>query len=363
MRVKFVAALTAISFLLSGETASAASRSEVVFKGFQTYVNNAKSNLITSKSNYDKEVAKINSTYATSISIAKATYDNEILQSKNLYEPQINSATAAIKDAKAKLLTVNQVKVLKQGSDRNKWGYLNCPLTRKECIYVDKGELFIIGEVTTLKSIVGENVDYLTGVQTMVDEGLIELLSPVEYQKAASVIRAEPLRIKALSSQWDAMDTSARNKLKGAEDSARLIAGGPLLALMERYEIDKAKYQEQITAGNLALRAAKRASKNKSFFDKAFITAFKFDYNAKGLDDVANLSFESLNTLRSFLSQFAIIELADKAAGVDGAYSYLAADRINKSVGNVFTVDIEFQAPAKIVALEYKRLTRVSLKF
>jgi hypothetical protein len=36
---------------------------------------------------------------------------------------------------------------------------------------------------------------------------------------------------------------------------------------------------------------------------------------------------------------------------------------INKSVGNVFTVDVEFQAPAKIVALEYKRLTRISLKF
>lgn len=116
-------------------------------------------------------------------------------------------------------------------------------------------------------------------------------------------------------------------------------------------------------AGNLAIRAAKRAAKNPSVFDKAFVTAYKFDYNVKGLDDIANLSFSSLNTLRSYLSQFSIIELADKAAGVDASYNYLAAEKINKSVGNVFTKDEEFQSPAKLVAALYKKLTKVSLKF
>ena len=132
---------------------------------------------------------------------------------------------------------------------------------------------------------------------------------------------------------------------------------------MDTFESDKTLYENQISAGNLAIRAAKRASKNPSVFDKAFVTAYKFDYNVKGLDDIANLSFSSLNTLRSFLSQFAIIELADKAASVDASYNYFSAEKINKSVGNVFTSDEEFQVPAKLVASQYKKLTKVSLKF
>ena len=113
----------------------------------------------------------------------------------------------------------------------------------------------------------------------------------------------------------------------------------------------------------MAIRASKRASKSPTVFDKAFVTAYKFEYNVRGLDDIANLSFSSLNTLRSYLSQFAIIELADKALGVEASYNYLAAERINKTVGNVFTSDEEFQVPAKIVAAQYKKITKVSLRF
>jgi hypothetical protein len=135
------------------------------------------------------------------------------------------------------------------------------------------------------------------------------------------------------------------------------------MVLRDTYETNRTLLENQIVAGNSAIRAAKRASKNPTTFDKAFVTAYKFEYNLKGLDDVANLSFASLNTLRSFLSQYAIIELADKAAGVDASYSYLSAEKINKSVGNVFTSDEEFQTPAKLVAAEYRKLTKVNLKF
>jgi hypothetical protein len=133
--------------------------------------------------------------------------------------------------------------------------------------------------------------------------------------------------------------------------------------LDEAFETAKESLQAQETAASLALLAAKRASKDPANFDAAFAVAYKFEYNVKGLDDIANLSFSSLNTLRSLLSQYAIIELADKAAGVDGAYSFAAAEKINKSVGNVFTSDEEFQEPAKLVAAQYKKMTKVSLKF
>ena len=362
-RISLVAILIT-SLIFSGTSASAATKPALVLKGFQMYVANAKSALAMSKTNYDASVAAINVAYANSLATSKATFEKEISTAKNLYEPQINSAKQNIKDAQSKLLTVNQVKVLKLGTFRGYWGNLDCPVTRPQCISLDdKGNLFQIGETTKLKAIMGERADYLYEIQLMIDLGLIEMLNSVEYQKAASTIRFEPDKIKSFTTQWDLANAAATTKQNTALEVARLTASGPLSNLMDKYESDKVLYENQISAGNLAIRAAKRASKNPATFDKAFVTAYKFDYNAKGLDDIANLSFSSLNTLRSFLSQFAIIELADKAAAVDSSYSFASAERINKSVGNVFTVDDEFQGPAKLVALQYKKLTKVTLRF
>jgi hypothetical protein len=361
-RMAFVG-LIVTSLILSSTGASAATKPELVLKGFQSYVANAKSSLSSNKAKYDGNVSAISATYANSVSAAKSTFDKEMLAAKSLYEPQINASNQIIKDAKAKLLTVNQVRVLKQGTERGKWGYLNCPTTRLDCKYVDKGELFVIGEVTTLKSFAGDNVDYLAEIKTMVDQGLIELLNSVEYLKASNLILLEPTKIKSLTAQWDSANTLATIKQTKALDEARSTASIPLSELMQKYELDKLVLENQITAGNIAIRAAKRASKNPSVFDKAFVAAYKFEYNVKGLDDIANLSFSSLNTLRSLLSQYAIIELADKAAGIDSAYNFAAAEKINKSVGNVFTSDEEFQEPAKLVAAQYKKMTKVTLKF
>ena len=345
--------------------ANAATKPDLVLKGFQSYVSIAKSALVNTKLKYDSAEAAINMIYSNSLQIAKSTYDKEILAAKNLYDPQINNSTQAIKDAQAKLLTVTQVKVLKQGSDRNSWGYLNCSTTRPECIYVDKGPLFLIGELTTLKTFAGDPLefDYLRGIQKMIDDGLIELLNAVEYQKAVNTIRTDTEKRKALTAQWNSANLIATNKQTSALDSARVIAGTPLVVLMQNYELDKLSFANQIDAGNSAIRAAKRASKSPSVFDKAFVTAYKFEYNVKGLDDIANLPFTSMNTLRSVLSQYAIIELADEAIGVNAVYSYSAAEKINKSVGNVFTSDEEFQSRAKLVAAQYKKLTKVNLKF
>jgi hypothetical protein len=359
-----IVGLIATSLILSGTSASAATKPDLVLKGFQSYVANAKSALSSSKVKYEAGVAAINAIYSNSVTIVKSTFDKEILAAKNLYEPQIEASKQIIKEAQAKLLTVNQVRVLKLGTFRGYWGNLDCPTSRPQCVSLDdKGNLFQVGEVTKLKAIMGERTDYLYEIQLMIDLGLIEMLNSVEYQKAALLIRFEPDKIKTLTAQWDAASKAASTKQSAALEVARVTASEPLMSLMESYESNKESLEKQIVAGNLAIRAAKRASKNPSIFDKAFVAAYRFDYNAKGLDDVANLSFSSLNSLRSFLSQFAIIELADKAAGVDASYTYLAAEKINKSVGNVFTSDEEFQIPAKLVAAQYRKLTKVSLRF
>lgn len=363
MKRMSIVGLIVTSLIFTGTSASAATKPDLVLKGFQSYVANAKSTLASNKIKYDTNVSAINSAYSNSVTSAKLNYDKEILEAKNLYEPQIESSKRTIKDAQEKLLNVNQVRVLKLGTNRNYWGNLDCPTIRPQCVSLDdKGNLFQVGEVTKLKSIMGERADYLYEIQLMIDLGLIEMLNSAEYQKAAVLIRFEPDKIKTLTSQWDTANAAASIKQTAALDLARVTASGPLMSLMEIYESNKEFLENQIAAGNLAIRAAKRASKNPSIFDKAFVAAYRFDYNAKGLDDVANLSFSSLTSLRSFLSQFAIIELADKAAGVEASYSYLAAEKINKTVGNVFTSDEEYQIPAKLVAAQYRKLTKVSLK-
>jgi len=172
--------LIVTSLIFSGTSASAATKPDLVLKGFQSFVANAKSALVSNKVKYDGDVAAITAIYTNSVSAAKSTYDKEILAAKNLYEPQINNLTQAIKDAQAKLLTVNQVRVLKLGTFRGYWGDLDCPTARPQCASLDdKGNLFQVGEVTKLKAIMGERADYLYEIQLMIDLGLIEMLNPV----------------------------------------------------------------------------------------------------------------------------------------------------------------------------------------
>jgi hypothetical protein len=80
--------LIVTSLILSGTSASAATKPELVLKGFQSYVSIAKSTLSTNKTIFDASVAAINSTYSNSVTSAKSTFDKEILAAKNLYEPQ-----------------------------------------------------------------------------------------------------------------------------------------------------------------------------------------------------------------------------------------------------------------------------------
>ena len=357
--------LIACSLLLGvfPNAAQGATKPDLVIKGFQSFVSAAKSSMAKAKAEYDSKVFAINSVYSSTNSNINATFDSEILNSMNLYGPQVLASKQAIKDAQAKLLTVNAVRVLKLGTFRNYWGNLDCPQERPACLSLDdKGELFKVGEVTRLKAIMGERPDYLYEIQLMIDAGLIEILNSSEYQVAAQTIRFEPDKIKTLTEKWELADAEASDKKKKASDAANLTSYIQISPLDKKLESDRVLFESQITAGNLAIKAAKRAAKNPTVFDKAFVTAYKFAYNVRWLEDLANLPISSLTSLRSILSQFEMIKLADQAAVVDSKYSYSAADKINKSVGNVFTIEEDYKASAKLVAAQYKKMTKLSLK-
>ena len=343
--------------------AQGATKSDLVINGFQKYVSAAKSSLVSSKTEYDAKVFAINTVYSANISSINKTFDSEILSSMALYGPQISASKKAISEAQEKLLTVNGVRVLNLGTFRDYWGNLDCPQERPNCKSLDdKGELFKVGEVTRLKTFMGTRADYLYEIQLMIDLGLIEMLFPNEYQVAAKTIRFEPDKIKTLTAKWELADAEASDKKKKALDAANLAKYIQISPLDKKLEIERIQYESQITAGNLAIKAVKRAAKSATIFDKAFVTAYKFAYNVRWLDDLANLPISSLTSLRSILSQFEMIKLADQAAVVDSKYSYSAADKINKSVGNVFTIEEEYKVSAKLVAAQYKKMTKLTLK-
>jgi len=364
MRRIYVSVVCAILLSTVSYPVQAATKSDLLLKGFQSYVSIAKSALVIAKVKYDSEVAAINTIYANSAQIAKSSYEKEILAAKNLYEPQINNSNQAIKDAQARLLTVTQVKVLKQGTDRNSWGFLNCSTTRPNCIYVDKGALFLIGEITTLKTFAGEPLEfeYLRDIQTMIDDGLIELLNAVEYQKAVNTIKTDTEKKKNVTAQWNSANLIATNKQTSAVDSARITAGTPLVTLMQNYESDKLVIGNQITAGNTAITAVKRASKNPSVFDKAFLTALKFEHNRVRLDDLASQPWTNITNLKSLNSAVAVTKMSEEADLVGDKYSYNAASRINSGCGNVFISEQEFTQQFSLIASFYKKVTKIMLK-
>ena len=344
--------------------AQATTKSELVVRGFQNYVTNAKASLKNTLKDYENDLAVLNSVYSKAKDLAQNVHEQELLSAAKKYEPQVTSSKELIKEAQVNLLKVNQVQILNLGSFRSYWGNLDCPTSRPQCVSLDdKGNLFRVGEVATLKATMGERVDYLNEIQIMLDLGLIQMLNPLEYQKFSSVIRFEPAKILLLNTSWEEDKARSVAKLNQALEVARKEASGPMLALMEKRDSNVNILETRISAGVSALKAAKRASKNSSFFDRAFVTAFRFDYNAKWLEDVSNLSFSSLDTLRSILSQITVIELADQAALVNASYRYSSAEMINKSVGTAFTSEPEYKMMTRMIILEYKRITKVNLKF
>jgi len=344
---------------------NAASVSDIVLRGFQSYVLNSKLELTSATEKFNKDKEELNAIFSDAIQNANITYDSEISIAKKRLDPQIENSIQILKYAEEKFLTVNQVKVLMQGNDRNKWGYLNCSVARPDCKADDKGELFQIGEVTTLKTYPGDPLVfyYFRDIQKMVDDGLIELVNPVDYLKLTKVIQSEPDNIKYLNEQLQSAILISTKMRDNALNSAKLISDAKLFQLTQSYESKRQGYKNQIDAGNAAIRATKRAKKNPAYFAKAFVTAFKFEYNANGLDDIANLPLSSLNSLRSILSQYTVIDLANEATAVNAYYTYSDADKINKSVGNIFTADEDFQISAKLVTAQFRKFTKITLKF
>lgn len=360
--------------------AQAAVNAKTVTTAFTNVLSVTKNSLKTLEQKYGYDLDQLNATFVAATKSADSILEKDLLAATNLYAPQIAAANKRAENAKATYEANNKVLLTTGFFAENERlnGVLDClppkdyfagKLLKRYCAAVDGvptfgttgygGEDWQKGDITTIALRNAEDKYVTIGIE----KGYIIPVNLLAFDSSRSAFK----QALADSANLTALDGKARESAKDKRDNAVGYAAelnqSARTNIEPAYRIAKQKLEVQISATNSAIRAAKRASKNSSVFDKAFVTAYKFEYNAKWLDDAANLPFSSLNTLRSVLSQFALIELADKAAGVDSAYSYPAAEKINKSLGNVFTDEEEFQTGARFVAAQYKRLFKVSLKF
>ena len=262
-----------------------------------------------------------------------STYYAELLSASNVYQPQIDLVNKKIKDAKLRFLASNQVKVLKLGDNRNYWGNFDCPTTRPSCIYVDKGPLFQVGEVTNIKSLIADKNEYLDEIDIILGLGLIEIINLPIYQEASKTIRSETINLNTITQQY-----------KGVQNTISLK-----------------KYTTEIAA-EMGLLAAQRAAKSPSNYDKAFVVALKFEQNRLKLNELASTNWKYINNYKALSSAISVTRISNQADSVSENYSYSRAVSINSSCGSAFTGESGFKSSFNLVASVYKMATKVSIK-
>jgi hypothetical protein len=271
------------------------------------------------------------------ISEGESQYQNLVTGNDTLYKPKIGLAEDKLREAQLQIAKVAQVKVLKLGTNRNYWGNFNCSDLRPDCKSIDdKGEKFFVGELIYPKDIIFSELQYLAEIEIMRNLGLIELQKVNDFDKYQSVLKSETNNLLSL---WSAYRGSKMN----AEDF-------------------KDSFDDTKDAIRIAKISVKRASKNNSIFDKAFITALKFEYNRIALDGLASEPWTYIDSLKSLHSAVEVTRLSEKADSVGVSYSFNSATNINKICGTTFTKEYKFRKDFPVIAEIYKKVTKVNLK-
>jgi len=269
---------------------------------------------------------------------AKSAADNEFVV-------KISESQQRLQIAKTQILNSSQVTIKKFSLESSYRGYLSCPKTRPDCIGVDKGAQFQPGEITLVKPEVLANAgslevmktifSYLSELDSIFKLGEIQLASQELYDSNVGIFRNEYLNLYSLNSQYSNAISQAKSAL---------------------LEVNSRQF-----AIKSSINAARRASKNSQIFDKAFVTAFKFEYNRYSLDKYASQPWSNITNLKSLDSLVKITRLSEKADSIDSNYSFDAATQLNSSLGKIFVGEPEFKSDFDFIAKLYKSVTNSKL--
>ena len=380
MRRQQIVGLIVISLVLSGTSASAAPKAITVATAFKNLLTATSNSLDSLEQKYEADIDALDAALVAATKSADDTYDQELLAATNLYAPLIAAANKNADFWKSQYEPNNKV-LLTTGffgeNDRLNWAldclppkdYFAGKLLKRYCGAVDGiptfgttgygGEDWQKGDITTIALRNAEDKYVAIGIE----KGYIVPVNLILFDTG----RVGYKRAIADSANQTALNGKARVSAKEKRDKAVATATSlrqaALSDLDDAYEIAKAQLEAQETASNLALLAAKRASKDSTNFDAAFVIAYKFEYNRQMVNEIADAAWTGDWTFRTIDSIFKVNKLAVTGDAIGSRYTTKAASAFNAAVGNAFTNEPDFRAALKVVTATYRQTTKVSLKF
>jgi hypothetical protein len=360
--------------------ASAAPKATIVTAAFKNLLNVTGDSLDSLEQKYETDIDALDAALVAATKSADDTYDQELLAATNLYAPLITAANKNADFWKSQYEANNKV-LLTTGffgeNDRLNWAldclppkdYFAGKLLKRYCGAVDGipifgttgygGEDWQKGDITTIALRNAEDKYVAIGIE----KGYIVPVNLILFDTG----RVGYKRALADSANQTALNGKARVSAKEKRDravaAATSLREAALSDLDDAYEIAKAQLEAQETAANLALLAAKRASKDAANFDSAFAIAYKFEYNRQMVGEIADAAWTGEWTFRTIDTIIEVNKLAAAGDSIGRKYSKSQAAAFNSAVGNAFTNEPDFRAALKVLTAIYKKTTKVTLRF
>jgi len=361
-------------------SAQAATNPKAVTAAFTQVLSATDNSLEALELKYESDIDALDAALAAATKSADSTLDQDLLAATNLYAPQITAANKKADDAKATYEANNKV-LLTTGffgeNDRLNWAldclppkdYFAGKLLKRYCGAVDGiptfgttgfgGEDWQKGDITTIALRNAEDKYVAIGIEKgyIVPVNLVAFdTSRISYKQAL----ADSANLTALNGK---ARVSARDKRDRTVAAATKVRESALADLDDAYETTKTQLEAQETAANLALLAAKRASKDAANFDSSFVVAYKFEYNRQMVNEIADAAWTGDWTYRTIDSIIKVNRLAVSGDSIASRYTKSAASSFNSAVGNAFTNEPDFRAALKVLTSIYKKTTNTTLKF
>jgi hypothetical protein len=341
---------------------------------------------------YEADVDLLDEALSVATKAANAVLAQEIQAATDLYSPQIASANQRLEAAKTLFKNNSDLKIQQslfswQNADRV-YSHLICPETtlpagagwmeiaKRYCSNVNNlprpgdistkttskntigGEDWQPNEIAKIALVSADNKDVLFAVSN----GWLVPVNPSLFDSSRLSILTETGNVADLVQKNGKARLAAEAKNQKSIEAANKIRTDSLADLDEAYEEAKALMEAQETAANLALLAAKRASKDSKVFDVAFAVAYKFEYNRLMVGEIADAAWTGEWTFRTIDSIIKVNKLAASGDSIASKYSMSSAKAFNNVVGNAFTNEPEFRSALKVLTAVYKKTTKVSLK-
>ena len=392
MRKPLVLAISLLLTVSALSPASAATKGTTVTAAFKTLLNTTTDSLDALEGKYESDVSALDDALITATKAADTTLAQELQAATDLYGPQIASANQRLEAAKTSFLSNNGLKIQQslytwQNADHI-YQILICPdttlpagpgwmeIAKRYCANENNtprpgdistkttskntigGEDWQPGEIAKVSLASVDNKDLILAVAN----GWLIPVNPTLFDSSRLAIGTEKANAADLTQKQGKARTAAQTKRDNAVAAATKVRSDALATLDDELETAKASLEAQQTAANLALLAAKRASKDAGNFDAAFAVAYKFEYNRQMVGEIADAAWTGDWTFRTIDSIIKVNKLAVVGDSIGSKYSIATAKAFNNSVGNAFVNEPAFRAALKVLTATYKQSTKVSLK-